>query len=57
MARLKHSRLFIGALALALTIGIVPASTQVQAAPTVTYPAFADTAFQRVWERYDKPVY
>ena len=57
MARLKRSRLLIGALALALTVGIVPASTQVLAEPTVTYPAFADPAFQRVWERYDKPVY
>jgi hypothetical protein len=55
--RLKRSRLFIGALALALTIGIVPAGTQVQAEPAVTYPAFADPAFQTVWERYDKPVY
>ena len=57
MARLKHSRLLIGALALALTIGLVPASTRVLAEPTVTYPAFADPAFQKVWERYDKPVY
>lgn len=57
MDYLKRSRLIIGALALALTIGGVPASTQVLAEPTLTYPAFADTAFQRVWERYDKPVY
>ncbi len=57
MNRLKNSRLIIGALALALTIGILPASTQVQAEGAVTYPAFADPAFQTVWERYDKPVY
>jgi hypothetical protein len=57
MARLHGSRLIIGALTLALAVGIVPPNAQVLAAPTLTYPAFADTAFQRVWERYDKPVY
>lgn len=57
MARFRGSRLLLGALTLALTIGIIPASTLVRAEPTLTYPTFADDAFKRVWERYDRPVF
>ena len=35
---------------------MVGTSPAVAAAP-IPYPTFADPAFQRVWERYDRPVY
>ena len=58
MRKQRLSRLLLWALAFALSLGIAPgAMPQSAAAAPITYPTFADPAFQTVWERYDRPVY
>jgi hypothetical protein len=58
MRKQRWSRLMLWALILALSLGIAPGSMpQSVAAEPITLPTYADSAFQTVWERYDRPVY
>src|SRR5947208_15800087 len=54
MARNRTIRCAVGALLLALLAG---ALAPLAAAEPIPYPTFDQPAFQRTWERFDRPVY
>jgi hypothetical protein len=63
MSAIRHYRSFCLAagtflflLLLAPLASAAPAATPAAEAP-IAYPTFADPAFQKVWERYDRPVW
>ncbi|HET8628644.1 MAG TPA: kelch repeat-containing protein [Thermomicrobiales bacterium] len=50
-------RLPIGILIAALLLAAPPLTASRALAEPIAYPTFADPAFQRVWERWDRPVF
>ncbi len=51
-------RAVVGALLVALLAGVLAPLAAFAAPPDqIALPDFADPAFQRVWDRYDHPVY
>jgi hypothetical protein len=64
MSAIRHYRSFCLAagtflflLMLAPLASAAPTATSGAAEAPITYPTFADPAFQKVWERYDRPVW